>query len=58
MSYVALWLKDREIIASDRFEDLLEAGTFVLQNMDERHERLGTTAVRVRDNYAICFEIG
>jgi hypothetical protein len=58
MSYVAEWLKDREIVASDQFENLLEAGAFVVQHVEERRIRLGTTAVRVHDEHAICFQIG
>lgn len=58
MSYVAEWLKDREIVASDRFENVLEAGAFVMRHREERRMRLGTTAVRVHDEHAICFQIG
>jgi hypothetical protein len=57
MSYHATWLKGREIIAEDDFEDLLEAQAFVLQHMKIYHDALGVDGVKVWDERAIYFRM-
>lgn len=57
MSYHATWLKGREIVADDEFDDLLEAQAFVLEHLKEYHDALGVNGVKVWDERATYFEV-
>jgi hypothetical protein len=57
MSYHATWLKGREVVADDEFEDLLEAQAFVLEHQKAYHDAFGANSVKVWDERAIYFQV-
>lgn len=57
MAYIAIWLKGRQIVAEEEFEDLLTAQASILEHMAGYQEALGANSVKVWDGSAIYFQV-
>lgn len=57
ISFVAIWLKGKEVVEEDEFVDLMEAKIFVLEHLIEKEDELGITCVEVCGGGRSCFKI-